>query len=81
MWTHCSAFVDRDKEDSGLTPLAACVRHALSFPGISRVVVGVDSLRHLEEICGAARGDAPEIPSSLRTNDIDLLNPSRWSNL
>lgn len=66
-------------QDSGLTPLEACVRDALSFPEIARVVVGVDSLRHLEEICEAAHGDAPEIPSSLHTDDTDLLNPSKWT--
>jgi aryl-alcohol dehydrogenase-like predicted oxidoreductase len=68
-------------QNSDLTPLEACVRHALSFTQISRVVVGVDSLRHLEEICKAVHGDAPKIPASLQTDDIDLLNPSRWSRL
>lgn len=65
-------------QDSTLTPLQACVRHALSFPEIARVVVGIDSLRHLEEICEATHGDAPEIPSSLHSDDIELLNPSKW---
>lgn len=66
-------------QETGLTPLEACVRHALSFPQISRVVAGVDSLRHLEEICNAAHGDAPDLPSSMHTDDIDLLNPSKWT--
>lgn len=66
-------------EDSGLTPLQASLRYALSFPQISRVVVGVDSMRHLKEICGAADGDLPSPPPTLQTDDIDLLNPSRWS--
>ncbi len=78
-WDGLWATWHRWLQETGLTPLEACVRHALSFPEISRVVVGVDGLRHLEEICKAAHGDAPDIPSSLRADDIDLLNPSRWS--
>jgi aryl-alcohol dehydrogenase-like predicted oxidoreductase len=65
----------------GLTPLQACLRHALGFPEIARVLVGVDSLRQLEEICEAAAGGAPNVPADLCTEDIDLLDPSRWSRL
>jgi aryl-alcohol dehydrogenase-like predicted oxidoreductase len=66
-------------QDVGLTPLEACLRHALSFPEISRVVVGVDSVRHLDEICAATVGEAPPIHPSLQTEDTDLLHPFRWT--
>lgn len=66
---------------SELTPVQACLRHALAFAEISRVVVGVDSARQLEEIVQAASGELPEIPSTLRSSDPDLLNPSRWNQL
>lgn len=66
---------------SGLTPVQACLRHALAFPEISRVVVGVDSAQQLQEIVRSASGEMPEIPSTLRSIDADLLNPSRWSQL
>jgi aryl-alcohol dehydrogenase-like predicted oxidoreductase len=64
--------------EAGLTPLQACLRHALGFEAISRVIVGVDSVRQLDEILQAAQGPAPQMPDAVRTDDVDLLNPSRW---
>lgn len=63
---------------SELSPLQACVAHVLSVPGVSRVVVGVDGPRQLEEILLVARGHAPAFPGLVGSEDIDLLNPSRW---
>lgn len=77
LWLEWSAWL----ATTGMTPLQACLRHALSFPEISRVVIGVDSLHQLEEICDAAVGKLPALPAGLWTEDIDLLNPSRWAEL
>jgi aryl-alcohol dehydrogenase-like predicted oxidoreductase len=63
---------------TGLTPLQACLRHALAVPEIARVVVGVDALAQLQEIIAAASGDAPAAPASLATQDTTLLNPAAW---
>lgn len=65
----------------GLSPVQACLRHALSFNEISRVVVGVDTAAQLLEIVSAADGFMPTVPNTLRSIDPDLLNPSRWSQL
>ncbi len=62
-----------------LTPLQACLRHALAQPEIDRVIVGVDSLNQLKEILSANEGVIPEVPAELRANDRDLINPSRWN--
>lgn len=64
--------------DAGLTPLQASLGHALSFPEISRVIVGVDSLRQLNEILHAASLGALSAPDFLASDDPDLLNPARW---
>jgi aryl-alcohol dehydrogenase-like predicted oxidoreductase len=64
---------------SEMNPLQACLRHALSFPEITKVIVGLDSLGHLQEILGAIPGPMPQIPTELHCNDVDLLNPSRWT--
>jgi aryl-alcohol dehydrogenase-like predicted oxidoreductase len=66
---------------SGVTPVQACLRHALSFNAISRVVVGVDTAVQLQEIVSAANGPVPAIPQTLRSIDPELLNPSRWNQL
>lgn len=66
-------------KDVNLTPLEACLRYALSFPEISRVVIGVDNQKQLKEIIHAAKGPAPQIPAVLKIDDPDLINPARWA--
>lgn len=65
---------------TGLRPVDACLRYALSFPTIARVVVGVDSLEQLRDVLGASRGALPALPD-LGPADPDLVDPSRWRTL
>ena len=67
--------------DVNLTPLQACLRYALSIPEIERVVVGVDSSVQLSEILKASEGDCPIPLPTLNCTDLNLLNPSLWSQL
>ena len=78
-WARLWADYDRWLAGSGLTPLQACLRYALSIPNISRVIVGVDSAAQFDAILEASNGPAPQIPDHLGTDDSDLLNPSRWT--
>lgn len=64
-----------------LTPLEACLRYALSFNEIRRVIVGVDTPGQLKEIMTAASGNLPPVPASLRSTDVAFLNPSNWPQL
>lgn len=64
--------------EAGLSPLDACVRHALQFPEIAKVVIGVDSVSHLSAILDSADGPAPAIPADLQSRDEELINPARW---
>jgi hypothetical protein len=64
--------------DTRQSPLQACVGHALSYEGIDRVIVGVDSLGQMEEILSAEQGPSRQAVDSLRTDDPALLNPSLW---
>ena len=64
-----------------LTPLEACLRYALSFNEIRRVIVGVDTPGQLKEIMTAASGNLPPVPVGLRSTDVALLNPSNWHQL
>lgn len=69
-------------EHTGLTPLQACLRYALSFSQISKVIVGVDSLLQLKEILKMAEAGPPsQIPDGLSTDDLDLINPAHWAAL
>jgi len=75
----------RDWEDylraSNQTPLEACVRFATSFPMIARVVVGIDSRRQLEEIIVALDGPIASLPYHLKSNDRQLIEPTRWGKM
>ncbi len=64
--------------DVRLSPLCAALGHVLSYPEIDRVVVGVDSLRQLNEILKCALSEQQRAPETLATADSDLLNPVRW---
>lgn len=66
---------------NGITPLQACLRYALSFPQISKVIVGVDSQKQLREIISASSGDFPELSDTLKTTDLCLINPANWDTL
>ncbi|OSO90612.1 aldo/keto reductase [Cylindrospermopsis raciborskii CENA303] len=63
---------------TGITPLQACLAFVLHYPGINRVVVGVDSLEQLQEILSATRIKSVTLPDYLYSNDTDLINPAQW---
>ena len=75
VWQRWFAFLD----ETGVAPHIACLSYALSFPKISRVVVGVDNVGQLEDLVAVA-----EQPSSFRgwpeiaSQDEFLINPSNW---
>jgi aryl-alcohol dehydrogenase-like predicted oxidoreductase len=65
-------------EASAVTPVRACLQFALGQPEVHRVVVGVDSVEHFQQILAAAGAPCPLPPDNLSTADVDLLDPSRW---
>lgn len=64
--------------ESGRSPLEAALAHALAHPGISRVLVGVDSVAQLDAIVSAAGGLPLAAPQGVASADLDLIDPSRW---
>ncbi len=66
-------------KNQALTPLEACLGIAISQPEVNRVVVGVDSLGQLQEILERSKNAVKIAPEFLMCDDLDLINPSRWS--
>jgi aryl-alcohol dehydrogenase-like predicted oxidoreductase len=65
-----------------VTPLQACLGCAWHQAGLDRFVVGVDSLVQWQEIIKAIKQNyLPQWPSHISTDDLDLINPARWSSL
>jgi aryl-alcohol dehydrogenase-like predicted oxidoreductase len=80
-WSSTWSCFEEWLSESKLNSVQACLRYALSFPEIDKVIVGIDTLNQLKEICEAADGPSPQVPKKLCINDIDLLNPARWGSL
>jgi len=74
LWKQWDAWLD----SSRLTALQACVGFAFSQAYIDRVVVGVQTVTELKEIVAAIGAQTVEAPLMLATEDVDLINPSRW---
>ncbi len=68
-------------QETGLTPLQACLQYAVSHPNIDRVVVGVDTSAQLKEIIRAADGKLAILPSFAPLLDERLVNPAVWNQL
>ncbi|MEX6780043.1 aldo/keto reductase [Limnospira fusiformis] len=63
-------------EDSTL--LEACLGTAWLNQNIDRIIVGVDSLAHLQEIVATITDELLPPPDDLYCEDTRLINPSEW---
>lgn len=64
-----------------LSALHGALRYVLSIPEIDRIVIGVDSPRHLQEILAVGAAPEPLPPRAapdVRCADAGLINPSAW---
>ncbi len=66
-------------EEQSITPLQACMGFGLSQSDVDGIVVGVDSLLHLKGILESTKRVPLPPPEHLQTDDLELINPSRWS--
>ena len=65
-------------QNQSISPLKAALNFVCNHPGIEKVVIGVDSAKQLKEILVQLSADCPKPPSHLMSDDVDLINPSRW---
>jgi aryl-alcohol dehydrogenase-like predicted oxidoreductase len=61
-----------------LTALQGCLGYIQQFSEVSRFIVGVDSLAHLNEVSEAAAGVLEHVPDSFSSDDLKLINPALW---
>jgi len=67
--------------EQNLTPLQACLNFTMLRPEVSLVIIGVDSLQQLQEIVAVSDFGVVNFPDNLESLDLNLINPSVWSNL
>lgn len=65
--------------EQALSPLQACLGFVLAQPEVGRVVLGIDSLEQLRGILASAGAPVVVPPTTLASQDLDLINPARWS--
>lgn len=64
---------------SDLSPLAACLEYPLSLRQVDRIIIGFDKPGQLIEILQAAVGIEMDFDSSFMiSDDLNLINPSKW---
>lgn len=64
-----------------LTTLQGCLGFALLHPEIDQVVVGIDNLKHLQQILACSEKPIKTPPLSLMSEDLNLINPRLWKKL
>jgi len=70
-----------EEENSGRSSLQVCLAHVASYTGITRIVIGADSSKQLQEIISAAAVEPKLAPISLINHTSTLINPSLWKTL
>ena len=78
-WNQEFANFDSWIESRHVSPLTACLGHVLSYPEISKVLVGVTSTNELAEIIAATTGESQRGPDNLRSSDLELIQPINWN--
>lgn len=65
-----------------LSAPAVCLAYVLSFPEVSRVIVGVDSSAQLQTLISAPQACPINVDFSfMMSDDLNLINPSNWGAL
>jgi aryl-alcohol dehydrogenase-like predicted oxidoreductase len=72
---------DKWLECEGLSALQGCLQSVRSQPGIDRIVVGIDNIGQLEQILRCLVHPVLARPAELACEDLNLIDPSRWSSL
>ncbi|ELS33348.1 MULTISPECIES: aldo/keto reductase [Pseudanabaena] len=67
-------------KSSNISAIDACLNYVLSFPEISKIVVGIDTLCQFKEILNVKEMNL-QVPDFLFCNDPYLIHPSNWNNL
>jgi aryl-alcohol dehydrogenase-like predicted oxidoreductase len=65
-------------ERHDLSPQQAAIAFVAAQGDVERYVIGVDSLEQLEELLAVNSASAHLPPAGLASEDIDLIDPSRW---
>jgi len=66
-------------DENKITPVEACLRHALGRSEVSRVIVGINNINQLKDILDNISDEFIDIPSEFQCSDLNIIEPSRWN--
>tara|TARA_B100000900_G_scaffold395210_1_gene393367 strand:+ start:2069 stop:2935 length:867 start_codon:yes stop_codon:yes gene_type:complete len=61
-----------------ISPIEACIQHVLSYDSIDKIVIGITSLKELNDIITAQMRKPLRAPKALEITDKKLINPLEW---
>ncbi|EMK15666.1 oxidoreductase, aldo/keto reductase family protein [Leptospira kirschneri serovar Bim str. 1051] len=64
--------------ETNQSALQVCLGYLVQIQPISKIIVGVDNLKHLKEIVIAIKQEIIKLPDELFSNDENLIDPSKW---
>ena len=65
--------------DNDIDPIQACLSYPLSISGVSKIIIGIESLTHLEQIINIPSKEIDMVLfNNFSTNDKELINPTYW---
>lgn len=81
-WRNIWDVLDAWLLENNISALEAALSFAMENPYIDKIIIGVDSVKQLEEIFSSySNKKILYPPKSINTNDVRLINPSQWNSL
>lgn len=77
-WSSLFRMWDTWLATTGASAAQACLGFLGDFGGISRIVVGVDSVEQLEQLLASGAPVGARLPDGLESDDELLVNPAQW---
>lgn len=65
---------------SEVSPIESCIGFVKQFNSVDKIIVGVVSPTHLEEVCQVMSRDVViTVPPDIQSDDVKLINPAKWT--
>ncbi len=61
-----------------LTKIQTCLNFVTSFRNIDKIIIGINSISHLEEISNCLIKKKLKYPNQIYSNNLNLIDPRKW---
>lgn len=67
--------------NNDIKPIEACLKYINSIVDVDRIIIGVDSIRHLTEILNTNTDSVPKLPEWPKFSDLRIIDPTTWAQI